>query len=270
MNFKQAIQNMGQLQAMTRTLLISNVIMAVGLVFGIVAINSNHERIILVPPMLDKKVEVAWSSADKEYMKSFAMYLAVLVGNMQPKSVSIITDSLSAFMEPSIYTDFRRQMLLMAEDPIFKASGAVTTFAPNSIQYEAETGRVFVTGVLTTTTSGAQKYQKTVTYEIGIKIKEGRPWVNHFLSYEGSVPHTVAWFTAKSSRDKTEIPEYAIPIKSRKNLEENSRAADMSAMKMSDSDVKSVQNEDGDSGKESMIEEKQGNQGANIESEQKK
>jgi conjugal transfer pilus assembly protein TraE len=242
MKFMDALKNMSQLQAMTKTLLISNTIMAAGLVYGIVALNVRHERIILIPPSLDKKAEIAWKSADKEYIKSFAMYLAVMVGNMQPKSVGVIVDSVSSFMDPRIYNDFRHQLLQLAEDPLFKASGAVTTFSPSSIQYEAETGRVFVTGGLVTATAGAQKYQKNVTYEIGIEIREGRPWVVHFLSYEGTVPHTVSWFTMKSARDKSEIPDYAMPIKQRKGSgAEQQSSADLGGMRMKDGDVEKTE-----------------------------
>ena len=235
MNFKNAIRNMGQLQAMTKSMLLANVIMAAGLVYAIVAVNGQRERVILVPPNLDKRAEIAWKAADKEYIKSFALYIAVLVGNMQPKSSAVILDSVSAFMDPAIYHDFRRQLLTLIEDPVFKASGSVISFIPSSIQYEAETSRVFVTGTIITSTSGAQKYQKQVTYELGVLIREGRPWVAHFLSYEGTIPRTVGWHVNLSTREGKDIPEYALPYKMRKNSETPAPAADLSGMLMDES-----------------------------------
>lgn len=231
MKFIDAVRNMSQLQAMTKSMLLSNVIMAAGLVYAVVAINGLRERVVLVPPNLDKRAEVAWKSADKEYLKSFGLYIAVLVGNMQPKSSAVILDSVSAFMDPSIYSDFRRQLLTLIEDPVFKASGSVISFIPAGIQYEVETSRVFVSGSLITSTSGSQKYQKQVTYEIGVVIREGRPWVAHFLSYEGSVPRTVNWHVNQSARDGKEIPDYALPFKMRKSGS-SSAAADLSGMRI--------------------------------------
>ena len=218
MNLKDALRNMGQLQAMSKALMLSNIIMAAGLVYAFATMSGERERVVLVPPMLDGKAEIAWNSANKEYIKSFGMYIATMVGNIQPKSSSVVLDAVSAFMDPNIYTEFRRQLMTLMEDPVFKASGSVISFLPNSIQYEADTNRVFIMGTLITATSGAQKYQKQVTYEMSISIREGRPWVSHFLSYEGSIPRTVSWHVNRSSRDGTEIPEYALPNRYRKNF----------------------------------------------------
>lgn len=216
MNLKSALRNMGQLQAMSMALMLSNIILAAGLVYAYASMAGARERIVLVPPMLDEKVEIAWNSANKEYIKSFGMYIATMVGNIQPKSSTVVLDAVSAFMDPFIYTEFRRQLMTLMEDPVFKASGSVISFLPNSIQYEADTNRVFVTGTLITATSGAQKYQKQVTYEMSISIREGRPWVSHFLSYEGSIPRTVSWHVNRNSREGAEIPEYALPNKFKK------------------------------------------------------
>lgn len=218
MNLKSALRNMGQLQAMSKALMLSNIIMAAGLVYAFASMSGERERVVLVPPMLDGKAEIAWNSANKEYIKSFGMYIATMVGNIQPKSSTVVLDAVSAFMDPLIYTEFRRQLMTLMEDPVFKASGSVISFLPNSIQYEADTNRVFVTGTLITATSGAQKYQKQVTYEMSISIREGRPWVSHFLSYEGSIPRTVSWHVNRNSREGAEIPEYALPNRYRKNL----------------------------------------------------
>lgn len=216
MKLKDAMRNMSELQLMTKGLLLSNVILAAGVVYGIFAFSGVRERIVLVPPTLDAKAEVSWNSANKEYIKGFGAYIATLVGNIQPKSSMVIIDTVSAFMDPMIFTEFRKQMLALMEDPIFKASSSVISFQANAIQYEAETNRVFVSGTLITSTTTTQKYQKQVTYEMGIAIREGRPWISHFLSYEGNTPRTVAWHVNRQSRTGGAIPDYATPERYRK------------------------------------------------------
>lgn len=242
MNLKDALRNMGQLQALSLTMMASNVIMAAGLVYAIVTLSNSHERIVLVPPNLDQKAEIAWNSANKEYLKSFALYMAILVGNIQPKSSAVVLESVSAFMDPIIYTEFRRQLMAIIEDPMFKASGSVISFLPGSIHYEHETSRVFVPGTIITSSSGSQKYSKQVTYEIGVRIRQGRPWVTHFTSYEGTIPRTVTWYTNRNSRDGSPIPEFALPEKW-KNEKTNSEAqlADLSAMQLNKSGEESVE-----------------------------
>src|SRR5574337_1289779 len=129
--------------------------------------------------------------------------MATLVGNVQPKSSTVVLDSVSAFMDPAIYTDFRKQLMAIIEDPVFKASGSVISFLPSSIQYEVETSRVFVTGSIITSTAGSTKYTKNVIYELGVRIREGRPWVTHFTSYERTNIHSVNWWAQKASKDGT-------------------------------------------------------------------
>lgn len=212
MNLKNALRSMERLQSLSIGMLASNVIMAGGLAYAIVAINNTHDRLVIIPPHLDSQVEIAWSSANSEYLKSFGLYVATLIGNIQPKSSTVILDAVSAFMDPSIYIEFRRQALSIIQDPVFKSTNAVMTFQPSVIQFERETSRVFVTGALITKIGIGQDKQKTVTYELGISIREGRPWVNHFTSYEGSVIRSVAWHINNSAREGTPIPQHALPI----------------------------------------------------------
>ena len=67
-----------------------------------------------------------------------------------------------------------------------------------------------------------------MTYEVGIKIKEGRPWVSHFTSYEGSVPRTVSWYVNRTGRDGSEIPDHALRKKGKK-WSDQPEAADLPA-----------------------------------------
>jgi len=211
MKFLDMLRNMKQLQAMTIVSLVSNVILALGVVYALITVSNLRERVVLVPPNLDKRAQIAWAAADKEYLKSFGLYIATLVGNIQPKSSAVVLDSVGVFMDPGIYNDFRRQLLAVIEDPVFKSSGSVISFLPASVQYEAETTRVFITGTIITSTAGSQKYQKHVTYEVGTSIREGRPYVTHFTSYEGNVPRSVTWWVQKNGRDGLPIPDHALP-----------------------------------------------------------
>ncbi len=234
MNFISALRNMKQLQSITMVMLCSNVILATGISYAMVKLGNQHDRVVLVPPSLDKKAEIAWDHANKEYIKSFGLYMSTLVGNIQPKSSSVVLDSVSAFMDPGIYTDFRSQLLAIIEDPTFKASGSVISFLPQSIQYETETSRVFVTGSIITSTAGSTKYQKNVVYELTVRIREGRPWVTHFTSYEGTQIRSVNWWAQKNTRDGTTIPSYALPEKWSGKDPDTSVPSDFSVMKIDD------------------------------------
>mgnify|MGYP003615984446 FL=1 len=65
MNLMSALRNMKQLQSLTIAMLCSNVILAVGVVYALVELGNQHDRVVLVPPSLDKKAVIAWESANK-------------------------------------------------------------------------------------------------------------------------------------------------------------------------------------------------------------
>lgn len=207
MRMMNAIRNMDSLQKLTIGSLCSNVILATGMVIATYALVNEHERIVLVPPHLDRQVQIAWNSADTQYVKSFGLYIATLVGNIQPRTSSVVLETVAAFMDPEIYSEFRRQTRTVTEDPIFKQSGAVITFQPSIIKYEPETSRVFVSGALITKSAGTDR-SKSVTYEIGLQIRYGRPWVHHFTSYEGATPHLLSWHVTRAEKEGRDLPDY--------------------------------------------------------------
>jgi len=217
-NFKRALKNLNQLQTMVIGLLATNTMMAAGLIYAMSVGFNTHERLVIIPPHLDEKAVIAWDTANKEYMESFGLYVASLVGNIQPRSANFIIEAISAFMDPRIYPEFRRQAMAIVNDPVFKSSGAIMTFLPSQIQYEAETSRVFVLGNLVTKTNNRDQ-QKKVIYEVGMSIKEGRPFVTHFTSYEGTIPRTVSWHIAQSEKSGEPIPAHALPFANRQNVQ---------------------------------------------------
>ena len=70
---------------------------------------------------------------------------------------------------------------------------------------------------------------------MGLAIREGRPWVTHFLSYEGNIPRTVTWHLNQAQRDKKSVPDYANPQAVKRSVPDSnpSDMTDLSAMRTS-------------------------------------
>lgn len=236
MKFRLAMRNMGLLQKMTMVSMVSNVVLSVSVFYAFIALNNTHERLVIIPPHLDSKAEIAWNSANKNYLQSFGFYVANLVGNIQPSTAGIILEATSAFMEPRIYNEFRRQAIDIINDPVFKQTKSSTFFSPRSIVFEKETSKVFVLGELETKSVNSD-LRKKVVYEIGIVIREGRPWVTHFTSYDGDKPKTIHWYL----KNQMELPEHAVPGSAERwqNSEENidSVSGDFTAESAPDLDI---------------------------------
>jgi conjugal transfer pilus assembly protein TraE len=182
---------------LTIWLAVSNTVLATLLFMAVSNAFSVKEVIRLVPPYLNEPVSVGWNSASENYYKSFGLYFATLVGNITPSNVDFVTDILSTYLEPEIYTQIRPKLIALSQDAIFRESGGASVFAPGHITYEPETSKVFVPGVMTMSSyAKSQPEVKNIIYEIAIHIKDGLPKISYLNSYEGTQPRTLKWMAA--------------------------------------------------------------------------
>ncbi len=156
----------------------------------------HKERLVIVPPMAlesGRPLELAWNNANQEYIKSFALYLSCLIGNITPQNVQFIADSIGSYLSPEIYPDIRVKLLAIAQDDVWVKSSQTTFFAPREIIYEEQTQRVFVVGESNSVGFRTAVDKKSMIYEMMMTIREGRPTVTYLSVYEGTQPRTLKW-----------------------------------------------------------------------------
>ena len=173
-------------------MILSNVILAVGVVIAVGKLVTDHEVTRIVPPHLTKAVSVGWESADQEYLESFGSYVATLTANITPKNVDFVIARLSGLVTPRVYTNVRQQLLVLSKNPVFKHNGGSVRFDPSKVVSEKETEKVFILGQMTTQSIGG-KDTKNYVIEMKVVMRDGRPWVDSLDHYEGSDPHTLTW-----------------------------------------------------------------------------
>ena len=82
-------------------------VMGVGQMIALVimsyAVIHTDKIIVLSPPNLSEKVEIARDKASLAYKKGFAMYLATLGGNVTPGNGTIIKEAVGPLLSPAIY-----------------------------------------------------------------------------------------------------------------------------------------------------------------------
>ena len=185
-------------------LLLSNTALAVTLMGTLYLAIGNRERVVLVPPQLDARVTVGMTTASSEYLKSFGLYIATLVGNITPYNVDFLTDILSRYLDARVYTAVRTRLQAVANDPVFRNSGGASWFEARRLDYEKETSRVFVVGQLNTLSAGKTNPDVApVVYELRIEMRDGRPLVLALDSYEGSEPHSLKWQASHAHESKS-------------------------------------------------------------------
>lgn len=186
--------------AMASTLIA--VLLAAGNLLLIIKIASMHERIVITPPHVERRMEVNWRSADAEYLKSIGHYFSMLTGNVTVKSAPVVADIVSAIVAPEIYPEVRTQIMALAKDPAFASSSGTVRFDADRIVYEPLTNKVFVLGVVSTITSGGRTEARPRVYELQIRIAEGRPQIYAATNYEGKEARTQEWLKKNHTEEK--------------------------------------------------------------------
>jgi len=183
-------------QKMISMLLLTTVVLAAGVVILSSKVATQHERITLVPPHLDDRMSVGWDEASKEYYKSWAMYVAMLIGNITPENVDFVLSNLSGMLSPKIYQSVKQRLLSLAKEPMFSSGTSISYFTTDKVIYEPSTNKVFVVGEYISTTAtatGMLNSSKHVVMEFEMAMKSGRPVIEYFTSYPGRKPHTLKW-----------------------------------------------------------------------------
>ena len=113
MNLKKLLGTMEGLSAFAKLNVTSNTFLSVAVCALVINQLGQHETTRLIPPNLDKEVRIGWNTADEAYLKSFGLYASLLMGNVTPKNVNFVADSVSAFVDPAIYPEVRKKMFML-------------------------------------------------------------------------------------------------------------------------------------------------------------
>jgi conjugal transfer pilus assembly protein TraE len=184
------------LQAATAMVILVTLGLVIAVMVGGYAVTramEQRERIVLIPPYLDRQVQIGWSSASADYLKSFGMYFVTLAANVTPNNIDFVSQNLELFVDAKIFPDIRRTLKATAENPQFRDTGSSLIFQPLDIHFEPETMTVFVGGVAIHRDSAGRKTDTEMVYELGTEMRSGRPWINSIETYNGREMRTRQW-----------------------------------------------------------------------------
>jgi len=157
-------------------LIISNVLAAL-------AAFRTERSVILVPPGLNKEVEVTRNRASAEFKQAWGLFLSELLGNITPGTVDFIRQTLAPMLASSIYQEVMEDLTRQVEE--IKRNQVSLSFQPAEVLYEEETDKVFVTGRLRAQGPGSRPVDTIRTYEFIVDINDYRPLIRHIDGYPG-------------------------------------------------------------------------------------
>lgn len=151
------------------------------------AINRD-EIVTVVPPTLTERSWVSKVDSSAEYVDAWAMYIAMLLGNVSPSNAEVVKDAIGPILAPDIY----QQVMEVLDKQIhaIRQDRVSLSFGPQKVLRDvANPNKFFVTGRAVTQGPTGDKRRTNRTYEFELKIRDYKPVIS-WLSTNSGDPRT--------------------------------------------------------------------------------
>lgn len=147
-----------------------------------VAVMSRNEVVVLVPPLLKEQVKVSLKKADQKYQESWALFFALLLGNVTPRNIEFVAAEIEKYLAPSVYQDVMKD--IYEQGKAVKDINVSTTFEPRDLVYDDKTGHVLVKGHMVMRGNFGKPQTLGKTFEFGIAVKNYYPEIIFLNAYD--------------------------------------------------------------------------------------
>jgi conjugal transfer pilus assembly protein TraE len=182
---KTFVKDRGQAITISNRLALAVLIMTAMLCYTTISAIQKDSIVVVVPPYLDERVEIAFNAASKSFHQKYALYAAVLIGNTNPDNVHSIVSALSHTFSPALYHEVKADLMLQADS--LKNSNTTLAFHPNMAmsEYNPATNLIYIPGKQIIRDQSGTPRAKVVTYEFELTINNYVPSITHFARYDG-------------------------------------------------------------------------------------
>lgn len=154
------------------------------LVVGFAAVTKDVV-VTVVPPTLTEKAWVSKTEAGAEYTEAWALYIAMMIGNVTPSNASIVKDAIGPLLESSIYQDtmnvLDKQIHQIRQDRV------TLSFEPQKVLRDSvNANKFFVTGRSIAEGPTGEKKRGNRTYELELQIKNYKPVLSWISTNSGN------------------------------------------------------------------------------------
>lgn len=178
----------------TNFLLVSNVGLVLLLMMSLWSQLNQKPTVVIKPPVLTGEIRIEDGLPNKEWQESWALYLAHMIGNINPRNVEFVTKQVTSLLSPSLQDSSERAMRRLVEQ--LRLSNFSQQFEVQDIHYDPTTRMVWVWGYKTTQLASSNKQATSATedsadrrrwtFEFIIRLNElGMPVVTHIDQYDG-------------------------------------------------------------------------------------
>lgn len=153
---------------------------------GLLTVVALHKESIqtITPPTLVEQAWVDENVASDTYTEAWAMYVALVLGNVTPGTAQMIQKIMDPLLSADIYQDFVN--LLQKQVGEIRRDRVTLKFEPRKITREPGKPSLFyVTGRSTMEGPTGKKEREDRTYVVEIRIKRYKPIIEFIETYKG-------------------------------------------------------------------------------------
>lgn len=159
--------------------LLINILLVIFLFFMI-----GRERIVVVPPEINKSFWVTANRVSPEYLSEMVLYLNSLYFNITPSNANIQHSVLLRYVDQSCYEALKIKFIEI-EDKIKKEHITMVFYPSESPKVDANKLIARITGDLQYTVGDIQLPPQRVTYQYGFRYTQGRLTLTSFPEVKG-------------------------------------------------------------------------------------
>lgn len=137
-----------------------------------------RERIVVVPPEIQKSFWLTSNKVSPEYLSEMTLYLTSLSFNMTPSSAAMQHEILLRYVDPSYYPNLKSNLLEVEEK--IKKEHITMTFFPRNISVDTKLMIGRVMGDLHYMVGDIQMPSKQVTYQYEFSYNNGQLKIKSF------------------------------------------------------------------------------------------
>jgi conjugal transfer pilus assembly protein TraE len=142
------------------------------LLVSLLFLMSEREKIIIVPPSINKSFWVSSSSVSEDYLSEMTMFLASISLNLTPGNVARQNNMLLRYVDPSYYLSLKRRLIKLQEK--VNKHHITMTFHPSDIKVNAHKLIARITGDMEYDIGGIASPKNHITYEFRFSYKHGQ------------------------------------------------------------------------------------------------
>lgn len=148
-----------------------------------IAVFQTSQTIVVVPPQITEQMTISLNKADENYKRTWAMFAAGIIGNVNPGNVALSTSTIEGLVSSEVLPKFKE--LLAEQVKIIKKKNLNISFAPQSVSYHAYSDRVYVYGNKKIIGMGGKSIVEDTTFEFEISVKNYKPQIKFMNIYKG-------------------------------------------------------------------------------------